>query len=409
MFGVYTFWQHRSLGFLSINDVRMCVIVCVLVAGCSAETSAHRESRYGPAAPREIKDLHVDGSVNAVAFDGGGSRLAVLSNYGTKISLFDTHDWSLVKQIKRIGSAYAFNSLAYLPDNTLVTSTPNGAYTDESRLDGTPSMVPIYRRVDVFALMQWDLSRGKPVRFFPDDPARAAAPQPDEIYADTFSVSADGTKAAAVNAHGVMVLDLNTGSIIKTISVPRLSPNLGDTAMSVAFSSDGCLLAVGTMEGKLYLYDTRDWKSRDINIEAINNEYSIGPVTFSSDGRFIAIGKRRMSDWRFINGKEYKYKSDIYSTYIIDVRDGHVEFRLPGSVWQSSVGPDANIVRTISWQNGGKILLIGDDRAMKVWRFEAGKPVLELDRAFSESVFTSSFSPRGSFAIGAGDSVLVYQ
>jgi len=114
--------------------------------------------------PKEIRRLHVNGYINAVAWNADGSRLATEGYFGSVITLFDTANWRLLKESEGLGGAYSFNSLAFLHDNTLLTATPTGDYSGTSYYDRMPSGYSRYNYFDIFSLIDWNPETGRVVR-----------------------------------------------------------------------------------------------------------------------------------------------------------------------------------------------------------------------------------------------------
>jgi WD40 repeat protein len=53
--------------------------------------------------PQEIRRLHVDGYINAVAWNADGSRLATEGKFGSTITLFETSGWTKLNEFHRLG------------------------------------------------------------------------------------------------------------------------------------------------------------------------------------------------------------------------------------------------------------------------------------------------------------------
>jgi hypothetical protein len=49
----------------------------------------------------EFKRLEVKGYLNAVAWNNDNSRLAALSDFGRTITVWETRNWSLIKEFDR--------------------------------------------------------------------------------------------------------------------------------------------------------------------------------------------------------------------------------------------------------------------------------------------------------------------
>ena len=102
--------------------------------------------------PHEIRRLPVKGYVNAVAWNVDGTRLAALSNFGSAVTVWETKTWAVLKEYLRYnGASYAFNSLAFLPDGALLTSSPIGDFSAK-----TPVTAAQVQTLETFSLIQWN-------------------------------------------------------------------------------------------------------------------------------------------------------------------------------------------------------------------------------------------------------------
>ena len=110
----------------------MAALLCTAlidIAGCRRMGNAVIEK----GAPEIVQEVHVEGTVNAVAFDHSAAHLSVLSDYGQLMSIFDVGPWQVEKSFRRYGGGYSANSLAYLASGQLILSTPVGDISNDSR------------------------------------------------------------------------------------------------------------------------------------------------------------------------------------------------------------------------------------------------------------------------------------
>jgi WD40 repeat protein len=110
-----------------------------------------------------------------------------------------------------------------------------------------------------------------------------------------------------------------------------------------AFSGDGRTLAVGTADGRVFLWNTSDGGAiRDFAAGA-NQQGEVGSVAFTPDSQFLAIG------WN--NGDiELRRTGDGTSVQILK---GHTR-----------------IVRTLSFSHDGHTLASGaEDNTIRLWRY----------------------------------------
>ena len=133
---------------------------------------------------------------------------------------------------------------------------------------------------------------------------------------------------------------------------------------SVSFSPDGQMLAVGSKDGKLSLWNLQGEKEREFPV----SQSAILSVNFSPDGQMLAVGSEdgKLSLWNLQEGKKEK------------------EFSVSQSaIWSVSFSPD------------GQMLAVGsEDGKLSLWNLQEGK--IEREFSVSQSLILSvNFSPDG--------------
>ena len=347
--------------------------------------------------PHEIRRLPVKGYVNAVAWNADGTRLAALSNFGSTVTIWDTRTWAVLNEFHRYGGAYSFNSLAFLPDGTLLTATPVGDYSQDPRYANTPLTDPRYNTLQIFSLIQWNPETGKPVRYIPD---LGYPPKNLSVkVTDTFAVSANGSLIAGIGGgfSTVLLYDARRGALLHKITVPPVSGRK-DVARSVAFSPDDRDLAVGTMSGKVEFFNVRNG-ALSHSITVYGEDYSCSALAYSPDGRLIAVGKAKDIDVREPN--------DI-STTVWRVHTGTLVTALTGSTQMTQGKPEATDVETLAWSPAGNVIAVGDDGSLRLWQVDHATPTLLLD-VEKPGTFSVSYSPQGVLAVARKNEVLIYE
>ena len=374
--------------------------------------------------PREIRRLPVKGYVNAVAWNAEGSRLAALSNFGGTVTIWDTKTWAVFKEFHRYGGAYSFNSLAFLPDGTLLTATPIGDYSQDPRYANTPLTDPRYNTLQIFSLIQWNPETAKPVRYIPD----LGYPPKDLSVkvTDTFAVSANGSLIAGIGGgfSTVLLYDARRGVLLHKITLPsfvvrwhrpRIRPKwmspqqywsfpdgriqqLKDVPRSLAFSPNGRELAVGTASGKVEFFNVHSGALTH-SITAYTQSYSCSALAYSPNGKLIAVGKAKD-----INVSD---PNDI-STTVWRVRSGTLVTALTGSTQMTQGKPEATAVETLAWSPAGNVIAVGDDGSLRLWQVDHATPTLLLD-VEKPGTFSIKYSPQGVLAVARKKEVLIYQ
>ena len=330
--------------------------------------------------PHEVRRLHAPSYLNAVAWSFDGSKLAGLSGMGLNITVWDTKTWKIINEFQNPGSSYAANSLAFLPDDAILTT---------QKLDFDISK-PRY------ALMQWNGATGGIVRGIPD------VPMPQELGvggAETYTVSKDGTLIAGIGGKiGVMLFDSHSGKLMKAIAVPDVG-QYKDNAMSIAFSPDSKMLAVGTANGYVHFFDPVAGSILNTLDAYHTDDYAVNTVAFSPDGQLIAAGKSKRANLPNPN--------DI-GTNIWRIKDKVRLASLAASTWRFQGKDEALTVRTVSWM-ADNVLAVGDDGSLRLWRVDGDKPQLLLDKKMDHGTFDTTVSPQGLLAATDNNDIVIYQ
>jgi WD40 repeat protein len=336
--------------------------------------------------PGEIHRLTVEKYINAVAWNADGSRLAALSGFGGDITVWETESWTVVKAFHNHGSAYAFNSLAFLSDGSLLTTPPLGDSPD-----------PKYKTLSIFSLVQWNPDTGTPVRYIPD-----LGSPPSDIStkaANTYAVSKDGSLIAILWAHEVRLYETRTATLARTLPIPPM-PKHADIPKSLAFSPDGHELAVGTLFGMMHFFNVQDGTLRKSITAYPDEKYICNAVAYSPNGRLIATGEH----------KNYNLKDpSTIAVTLWRTSDGTNLASLAGSVVVLQGKEEADPVRTISWSPAGDLLAVGDDASLRLWRVSKTGQKLLLDKKMPHGTNSTSFSPNGMLAATDNNEVVIYQ
>uniref|UniRef100_UPI00202533CB WD40 domain-containing protein n=2 Tax=unclassified Frankia TaxID=2632575 RepID=UPI00202533CB len=199
--------------------------------------------------------------------------------------------------------------------------------------------------------------------------------------------------------------------------LPRTSPRNRADATAVAFSPDGTLLATGTQDGPVSLWDVRTGRRQRI---LADHTQLVSSVAFSPDGSTIAAaaGDRTVRLWNIATGsplppltghagpvRSVEFSPDR-TTIASGSNDGTVRlwdivtglclrtFTDNGTSWMSSVAfsPD-----------GSTIAAAAGDRTVRLWNTTTGKPLHTL-QGHTRTVWSVRFSPDGAvIASGSND------
>lgn len=334
--------------------------------------------------PRQIKRLSVDGFINAVAWNADGSRLAALSDFGGKVTIWDAKTWNEIGKFTRYGGPYSHNSFEFLPDGNLVVNAPIGRSPD-----------PNYKTLSIFSLIRLDANSLRPLQYIPD-PGYVLRNKEGRV-ANTFTVSPDGTAVAAIVRRGVTVYGLRSGLPLWQLQMPLVSAQMGDFAESLAFTPDGQQLIVGTLSGRLNIFRMRDGSLlRTMNLFDL---YHCSQVALSPDGQLVAVGK---------NKKFNVPKPTNISTVVYRLSDGGVVSLLPGTTVKLFGADEAVPVWSLAWKPKSSLLAVGDAESLHIWRISRNGASQLLD-VHLPGLYSLKYSPSGTLAVGYGNHVAVFE
>lgn len=170
-----------------------------------------------------------------------------------------------------------------------------------------------------------------------------------------------------------------------------------DGAQAVALSPDKRTIAVGTLFGRIHMFNVSDGRLY-LSIDAfgdgqdpLNGFHAIvGAVTFSPDGTLIAAGRGLVSIRETNNGWTRIWRTD----------NGQEIAKLIG-------GKEG--VRTMAWSSKEDVLVAGDDLTTLLWHVDQPSRVANLVYEFPHGSYSAKFSSKGDLAIASNDKIFVYQ
>ena len=236
----------------------------------------------------------------------------------------------------------------------------------------------------------------------------------DEGYVNSVAFSADGNVLAAGTQDGPIVLwDADQQTALRKL--------IGHKAkvFSLSFSSDGKTLASSSADGTVILWD---YASNQILFQTPQSPLSLLSVAFSPDGAQMAVSRNdsRIEIWNVaarqqIGLLEGGHFSDVWS--IAWSPDGKLLASASNDstarIWDvenrrsllTLRGGHAGAVRSVVWTpNGKQVVTGGVDGLIVVWDAATGKPVGDPLRAHTDRVLSLAFHPNGkTLASGSAD------
>ena len=355
-----------------------------------------------------IRILRHRGPIHYVAFSHDGKRMVTVG-LDQKIKVWETSNWQKVEELH----------LEHGMDGRFL-----GGYRG-----GAVSLSHDFSRAAVFKgsiVEVWDLKEKK--KIFADD-ARVSAKEKGyghagwvgTWYYNTVCLSPDGKILAATvyrwYPEVVRVWEVDSGKLLFD-----LKGHTHSCGTSVTFSSDGHLLASGSRDTTVFVWDLKTG-------EAIHRFFGpkewawVDSVAFSPDGRFIAAGYFGESVARVFDVKTKKQIAELdYTPLWVDspVAAERVAFSRDGKFLAIASGEGTGIWETKNWKlikvlstatrdvacvrfsPDGKILSWGDYYGyLRAFDF-AKKSLFSLQPAHQQPVRALAFSPNGRF-IASGD------
>ena len=293
-----------------------------------------------------LAELHGSSDVRAVGFSRDGKVLAT-GHYGS-LPVIRLWDAATGKELRRIeGRFHGIESLAFSADSkTVITS-------------GSDNIIRL-----------WDVATGT-----------ERAPRGNQGYVGGVTLSPDGRTLAYVNLDSIRLLDLATGE--ETGSLATSEP-----ALSLAFSPDGTMLAAGTYENAIFLWDVGTRKLRgklegDKQNAGLANGF-FNSVAFTPDGKVLISGGNdaAVRFWDVTTGKELRRLS---------LRDEANRYCYVAAIALSS---DGRLLAASGWAQQGNAGGI-----TRLWETATGKELQHLTLAMNErsGEASSPFQGPGGF------------
>ncbi len=293
---------------------------------------------WNPHTGEQLKTIKQDRELEVVQYSPDGRIFACSECYGeATVQLFDAATGEPLHFLKMPEHAEWVTDFQFSPDRqTLAVKTAEEIYF-------------------------WDVNTG--------ELEKTITGYSDVVSSVTYS---PGGRTLASLDNFVRIWDLDTQKLVKTLSPKTLS--VKGSIRAIAYSPNGEILACGTMDKTIVLWDVHKWKKRGV---LKGHTDGVSSITFSPDGQTLASGcwNGTIRLWNAHTGENLK-------TF-----DRH-----------------ASSVRTVLFSPNGQILAsIEEDETIRFRNVATGKLVNAIKMETDVDVCSIDFSPDGTTFVTADD------
>ncbi len=220
-------------------------------------------------------------------------------------------------------------------------------------------------------------------------------------WVNSVVFSPDGKMIASGSEdNSIKLWDAETGTLLRTLNQSWWCRENNAAVLSVAFSPDGGFLASGSEDNVIKFWDVKTGKVRKT---LQGEDFWVKSITFSPDGRVVASEGEQIKLWDMMTNK---------ALFCLDGVRG-VAFSPDGGVlasgglndiklWNLKTGKaihsfkkHADKISSVAFSYDGSILASGsDDQTVKLWDMKTGRGLCTLE-GHQDSVASLAFSPDG--------------
>ena len=314
------------------------------------------------------------GSINGVAYSADSSRLAVASSIGAWV-----YDTATDGEVALIGAHTWVNSVSFSPDgSTLATGNSDGTVRLWDAATGAlqntlPEQGAAVRSV-VFSPDGSTLASASGAGVYLWDVATSST-DPLGRHTDTvisLMYTTDGSTLASVSDDGTVRLwNMATRTARNTLEHPNVA--------GAAFSPDGSMIATGGGRN-LRLWHATDGALRNSYTYSEDYNAAIRSVAYSTDGSALAVGT-----WSY-----QRYNNDRYTflrrntVHLINTKTRDFDNRLTGHTF--------NVKSLVYSADGSTLASASDDGSIRLWNATTGT-LRNVLTGYNTGVYSVAMSP----------------
>lgn len=358
-------WLRTTPVWLALTVATLCAF------SHAAPTVAEEAATSGGVETKLLRSLKNDFVVTELAWHPDGRNFAVAQVLSKRVAIWDVAEGKVVRTVEtEPGGVHA---LAYSPDGKYLA-----VGRELTRHTQDHAHVHLYD-AKTGALLYGFVPPSSPPKGDSND-VQALAFSPDSRYLAAVGYGSEGT--------GV-VYELATRKVMATIPNSRVGWAPINT---LAYSSDGNLIAAGRVGGGIDILSTRTWK---LHKRLEGQTGGVHALAFSPDGRQLAAGTNVGERWERQGDKSRQVLGQFDDDVVLwSVPTFEKATQFPSRHFKRR--PNSSIIHDLQYSPDGKLLLvIARSKSLEIIDLARGQTALYSDNF--GTIVTPRFSPDGKY------------